>query len=284
MNTDPVDPITFRNLKRKQPHDHQCDVSSVREDLAGLSKILTDFIASNNTAMEQMRTGISDLKIQMNEIKITQASALTAIQSKISEIETTSSKLTIEQNHMNTKLISLDEKVQAIEANVSELKKTTPEKSQPENKIYSNEEVIQEFQERNNRSKNIIIAGINEQSSKDSKERATKDLIEVKNIICHVIDDIQEPNAVFRIGKYNPGKTRRVKVCFDNDEPVKKLLRKKEKIPEGFKFYSDLTPKQQNFLDQLKSELLRRQNNGENNLKIKYVKGMPRIIEEIPKN
>lgn len=62
-----------------------------------------------------------------------------------------------------------------------------------------------------------------------------------------ITKDIPNPKKIFRIGKYNPDKTRRIKVCFDKPDPAMILLRNKDKTPNNIKLFSDQTPPQQKF-------------------------------------
>lgn len=80
-------------------------------------------------------------------------------------------------------------------------------------------------------------------------------------------------------------KARPMKLCFDSQETVKIILRNKTGIKENsFRIYSDQTPYQQNFMVNLKKELKERQERGETDLTIKYIKGIPKIITQPSKN
>jgi hypothetical protein len=147
-----------------------------------------------------------------------------------------------------------------------------------------NEEIIQEIQERKRRENNIIIVGIAEQSTTYSKDRIAKDETEVLNVFSLISPDIPKPNKIFRIGKYNAEKTRRIKACLENREQVKLLLRNKDKLPPNIHFFSDQTPAQQKHFQAIKDELAKRKNEGENDLIIKYIKGTPTIVKAISKN
>lgn len=63
------------------------------------------------------------------------------------------------------------------------------------------------------------------------------------------------------------------------------ILRSKDnQINPAIKVFSDQTPHQIAKFKNLKDELALRMSNGESNLKIKYIKGMPKIVETQPKN
>lgn len=116
------------------------------------------------------------------------------------------------------------------------------------------------------------------------QERILKYEFDVLNIISKINDNIPKPHKIFRISKYNDGKTRRIKVCFDKSESAMMLLRNKEKIPDNIKILSDQTPAQQKYFHTIKEELTRRTQAGENNLTNKYINGVSTIIKQVSKN
>lgn len=153
-----------------------------------------------------------------------------------------------------------------------------------ENDLYLNEQIFKEIQERSNREKNVILIGIPEQSSPSAGERISKDESDIWNITSSIVKDIPKPARIFRIGKYSPGKNRKIKICYETSGPAKQLLRNQNKLPQNIKIYCDQTPAQQKYLSKLRDELSRRQNNGENELTIKYINGTPTIVKSTPKN
>lgn len=88
-----------------------------------------------------------------------------------------------------------------------------------------------------------------------------------------------------RIGKYKPDVNRSIKVTFESEETTKLIFRNKNKLTDtDVKIFPDQTPYQQTYFKKLKEELNRRTANGEGNLKIKYIKGVPQIISTSTKN
>lgn len=148
----------------------------------------------------------------------------------------------------------------------------------------TNEQIIREVHERKRRENNIIIVGIPELNSTSTQDRILKDESEILGIASMIDKNFQKPKKIFRIGKYTPGKTRRIKVCFDKSEPAMLLLRSKDKLPKNVKIYSDQTPAQQKYFYKVKNELSLRMKNGESDLTIRYVNGIPSIVKSDPKN
>jgi hypothetical protein len=89
---------------------------------------------------------------------------------------------------------------------------------------------------------------------------------------------------IIRIGKPNSSNTRPLKVSLSNDLIAKEVQRNKNKLinsdlPRSISISDDKTPKQLEYLKNLRTELQLRRENGEDNITIKYVKGIPSIIE-----
>lgn len=147
------------------------------------------------------------------------------------------------------------------------------------------EDIIAEVNERELRSKNIIISGIPEPESLNKVERIKIDKNEVTSVIKQIDNNFPEPERILRLGKYDVKKTRPIKLCFKSQEIAKSILRNRNNIKtENIKIYSDQTPKQQKYLKNLKDELNRRQEKEEKNLIIKYHNGVPQIVKKPSKN
>nr|CAH7757456.1 unnamed protein product [Callosobruchus chinensis] len=150
---------------------------------------------------------------------------------------------------------------------------------------FSMEEVIQEISERNERKRNIIILGVPEQDPvHDSATRVAKDKTEVSNILRAVTPALAGLDVKpIRLGKPTPGKHRLIKVTLKEDNQVIELLRAAKNLKgnpayKSISIFPDRTPMQIDNYKKLKLELDQRTANGEQNLKIRYYKGSPRIV------
>lgn len=180
---------------------------------------------------------------------------------------------------------SLEARMSTWEDRLSQVEDQTTNESLPNNfidKHLSNETLINELRDRNQREKHVIIAGIPEQIAINAEEGTFKDEDKIIQLISTINPNLPKPLKVFRIGKFNPGKNRRIKVCYETNTTAKFLLRNKSKFPEAIKIYSDLTPAQQKYLNCVKDELARRQTSGESDITIKYIRGIPTIIKINP--
>lgn len=144
--------------------------------------------------------------------------------------------------------------------------------------------IVQEVMDRQKRSKNIIIYGVEEKPDMNKDTRITHDTNCTKNILnflsCNT--DSMDIKPV-RLGKYLPGRERPrpIKITFCDEQTVHNVIRK-AKLLRGSDFNSismslDRTPKQIEYYNKLKRELNERLANGESNLKIETINGLPTI-------
>lgn len=288
--------ITFR--KRKQPSDQECncsnDLKNVQTELSRISTLLEKYVCSNEQILNKMQENISEIKNQITELKSSNEQTVSLICeniTQINELKSSTSDVIIQQDGLKNTVTHLEHKVDSeqlqiktLQTELNILKNSQTIHSTSRNELYSSEQFFKEMQDRSNREKNIILSGVPEQTSADFKERSLLDQAAILEITMLVGKDIPKPIQIIRIGKYMPGKTRRLKVCYDVPGPAKTLLRNKDKLPPNIKIFADQTPTQQKYLKQVREELLRRQNDGEPDITIKYVNGTPTIIKVQPKN
>lgn len=292
--------ITFRKRKQPEPDVHDCscanEMQNLRTEMTRITSLLEKFIGSNEQNLKQMQEGISDVKNQITDIKTNNEQAMNSINASMQEVKTqindvksVISSMGAEQQQIKASITQLEIKVsmgeaklKSIETEVNEIRATaaTPK---AEDLLQHNETMLQEIIERKARKNNIILIGIPEQISPNKDERISKDREDVIKALAN-INEIPCPTKMYRIGKYSPNKSRGIKICFDSEVHVKKILRDKKALPDNIKVYSDQTRLQQQLLQDLRNELSQRQKNGENNITIKYIRGLPKIVEANPKN
>ena len=82
-----------------------------------------------------------------------------------------------------------------------------------------------------------------------------------------------------RIGARLPDKNRPLKVTFGSQHAATEfLVKNRSKNPPLFSASSDKTPRERDRLKELRAELKRRTENGEENLTIKYRNSVPLIL------
>ena len=145
--------------------------------------------------------------------------------------------------------------------------------------VTNKELIINEAMERFKKSNNLILYNVPEDKSNDD--------VTIANDILECIDAslIVKPENVSRIGQSgDSGKPRLLRLTLYSTEQVKLALRKKYLLKRSiFKdvfVTNDKTKSQRDHLNNLKSSLKVRIDNGDSNLTIKYIQGIPQIVKK----
>lgn len=141
------------------------------------------------------------------------------------------------------------------------------------------EPTLLEMREREKRTKNILVFGLEE--SKENDASTETDLEKATGVLRRLQDNCQDHNIkVSRIGKPTDGKVRPLRIIFPTPAEAKKILRIKNNLgTEGGVYIKyDQTPMQRAYLKSLLTELDDRKSRGETNLAVKYFNSIPKII------
>lgn len=140
------------------------------------------------------------------------------------------------------------------------------------------EEIISEIIERQKRASNIIIANLNESSHFSSD--SDSDLSVVKTILRDInidVDDIK----VSRLGRSNQQRPRLLKVMLKNQADAITVLKSKMNVKmPNIKIFQDQTKKQIQYFKDIKNELQRLIDNGDNTKTIRYINNKPTIVRK----
>lgn len=262
-----VPQITFRN-KRKLPSDSEIFMS----ELADIKKQMAEMMSVIKSATDTQSENINKLCQDVNNIK----HQVSSISSSIDSMSYEQNKLKTDVSNLAVSLNNTETKIERVEADIKSLQTST---SASVNSV-SYDNVIAECLERNTRLKNIILTSIPEPTS-EVFDKANYDKHEVIKISKLIFSNCPEPTHVLRLGKPQPNKIRPIKACFASEDTVKYILRNKSKFnTDDINIYSDQTPYQRDVFKKLKEELECRISNGERGLYIKYIKGVPKIIDD----
>lgn len=149
-----------------------------------------------------------------------------------------------------------------------------------------NEFIINEINERNKRASNLIFYNINESESNQIDERIANDLNQVKIVISSILNNTGNQPAlvkVIRLGRYQGNKTRPLKVVLNSISDTFDILKNKNNLAAHhptISVSSDRTQHQRDGMKRLRDELALRSSNGEDELIIKFVKGVPKIVKK----
>lgn len=180
-------------------------------------------------------------------------------------------------NHMDAKFDELNEKIQDIADDIiilDERISTLEEKSSTD--IVNTGQVVNDIRgeiiERERRACNVLILGLTELES-------TADDLTYVNKLLEELPDAPIVSKCIRIGKIIPNRIRPLKLFLKSNNEVKLLFRDKKFFDsKNLKLVNDSTPLEQKFLFDLRLELNNRIAAGENNLVIRYIRGIPRIV------
>lgn len=251
---------TFR--KRKQTNcDCECD-----QVISILQAFRVDMISVLETNLKPMRDDICAMKYQIDDIKSSTEKLLAEnnnIKKEVSQLQKTSSATV--------------SKITSLETEIEKLKITQP--LQSSSQIFAGETIIYEMQERERRSKNIIVVGLPESTNADDSVRNGEDVSSIQKILIDSLSVNSKVAKVMRLGKFFTGKARPMKVSLESSQEVKEILKNKTRLPDKVRVYNDQTPTEKNVLKELGQELARRKENGEQDLIIKYIKGSPKIVQ-----
>lgn len=168
---------------------------------------------------------------------------------------------------LNNKLVELNDKISTVESfNTVEFVDST----------------ANEALERINRSRNVLIRGVPEVEG-DIPSCKDHDLAKIKEIL-HTVSSQSIPVSFHRIGRANQRFSRMIKVIMASESEAKFILKNKSKVLENratknVSIIDDKTPVQQERLKELRKELESRKNNGEEDITIKYIQGVPKITK-----
>lgn len=123
-----------------------------------------------------------------------------------------------------------------------------------------------------------------------SAQRNQNERIDVDAILNAAISTSQPSNyKLHRLGRFNPSNTRPrpIKLVLGNESEVHEIIRHAKNLKNHGTYNTirlsyDRTPRELQRFKDLKRELNERVSKGENNLKIKYVNGAPKIVH-LPK-
>lgn len=263
--------------KRKTPgSDFENQFTEFKQELMKeMVGILQDSCTKQNQNIEKICNNISSINETLQDMKITTEELIAENKSLKTQISTLTN--TVKEN---------EEKIISLRTDVQQLKSGSAAPANPQATPQTFcEDLFKEFQDRAERSKNIIIVGVPERHISNSEERRETERNEAARILNTIYPDCPRPVKVVRVGKYDGNKIRPLKLSFSSQEIAKTILRNKANLTlDGVRIYSDQTPQQQKFMKNLRDELQQRKDNGEKDLIIKFSKGTPKIVREQSKN
>lgn len=173
--------------------------------------------------------------------------------------------------------VALEQRVIKLEQsldNLSQANTALPTPASSINVVHESD-IMSEVLDRQRRATNVMI--FNCEVHNGQAETA-----QVGNLITEICGQPLNIKSVNKIGKPNRNGHKALKVVLDSVADVNLILRNRAKAVNSKQIFieADMTPKQRGSLNEVRSELKRRKENGEDNLRLKYVDGVPRIVEK----
>lgn len=173
--------------------------------------------------------------------------------------------------------------IETLQVTVNQLQEEIKNMKRASDNICNSEIIISEITERQKREKNIIIYNLNEALNGTVAEKKAADVSNVKDLLNKITPESNfDSIKVFRVGKSHNNKPAPVKVILASRNDVLNILKNKKILKETNDkrtISTDQTKMQQEYLKKVKTELNNRKQNGEENIYIKYVNGIPTIAQ-----
>lgn len=173
-------------------------------------------------------------------------------------------------------------KIEVLNSEVEKLKKAVSElKSQ--NNSEDMESMLIELHERNVRSNNLMVYNVSESKANNLDDKVKEDKLVVAEVLkkLDIQNDDEHLLKVIRVGKVGGNRPRPLKAVFSNSQIVRQALKSKAKLySTDFRISQDQTRMQQDQFRSARAELKDREDKGEQNLTIKYIKGIPKIVKK----
>lgn len=170
-------------------------------------------------------------------------------------------------------LTSLKRTIEDINIRLSNLETQYTSSSALSDEVFEN--VVSETIDRLNRATNVVVIGVPENINANI---VSNDIV---STLCGSETNITVSKA-YRLGKIT-AKPRPIKIELPSKRDAIYILKNKDKLKKtAFKDYivrGDCTKREINYLKKLRGELTERVQKGEADLTIKYIRGVPKIIQ-----
>lgn len=148
------------------------------------------------------------------------------------------------------------------------------------------EKIISEINDRQKRKCNLMFFGVAETSGATKDERAANEKQLVVDVVKFLTPTIRTDfTRITRLGKYDSNRrsARPIKVTLDSEDLVHQIIKNSRRLRESQSYRHinvsvDRTPTQNEYYRGVRQELKDRTDGGETGLRIKYVRGLPTIV------
>ena len=249
----PSTPSVKSSTCKKYCHMKCCDLvaADVAANITCICKICSGSLSSSDrslsfSAIEQIFEQLSKLKTDLKlELAKMIDDKFQQTNDRISVMESNIQKLQIEVNHINGAL--------------------------PKTEISTNvNEVVNEINDRVERSKNVLIFNVPESTERMAEDRVKSDLNHISSIL-DPLGSFPQPRKILRLGSPKPNATRPLNLIFENNEEAQSVLRSNKVNPNKLRqFRPDLTKLQRESNTAVFKEFNDRKSKGEDNIALSF--------------
>lgn len=189
---------------------------------------------------------------------------------------------------LKTVIVSLQDEIKDLKTSI-QVHSVSQESGIPDEYF---EELLLEFEQRQERKYNLILHGLPEAPLDVSYgERSAHDCGTVNDMFQSTSPGLipLEESSVKRLGKRSSntsqnGKPRPIKIVMSNVGEVRKILKLSKTFKRDFNIFvsSDRTPRQRDHFNKIKAEFEQRKSSGEN-VQLKFIRGVP-VIKSLNEN
>lgn len=248
-------------------------INAILAELRGIKIMQQDIVKDISLIRESQSKLAQDINRRCNQLQEAVKECNTVLSSHTDTLNTHESRI----SDIFNKMLQVDNKI----SELSSLSSRDPA-TRPASTV---DEVLDELNEIQRRKANLIIFKIPESSSDLPLQRKAHDEGVVTKLIADICGGVDFPGIkVGRVGTRFPDKTRPIRVTLQSEEDVRKVVANSKRVRNVPNFEDviityDRTPRQQSRYRDLRQQLQERINGGENNLRIRYDAGIPKIVK-----
>ena len=242
-------------------------VTAVNQSTASPS--LTQSLSTISTATLQSLSSLPTADEIKGIIKDQFRTELAAFRSEVLSV------LKTELSDMRSEIKLLSDRVKALED-----KPSIPSEQLPSS---STDDVINELNDRELRSRNILIFDLPEQNETSLVRARSADAEGALAILREISPLVTQTPTTYRLGKLGSLPCRPLCVRLDSAATVKSILQNKHRYKGPSKISDDKTRQQRETLSQLRTKLRNLHELGETHMTIRYIRGMPKIVSGRPR-
>lgn len=238
-----------------------------------------DCAENNGDGMATLNANVSEILLRLSTLA-TKDEFKHEIKDVKDRIDAISAKIA----DLEPRISNAESQIQGLQTTVKEISKKVETKTAA---AFELESVASELNDREYRSCNVILFNVPESTDRSNADRKNYDRAKVVSVLSAVNLSANDLKTFYRLGNQSKNNKRPIKVVLANKELALKVLKELDvKVLTGVDPYMaelslarDRTPLEIKHLNDLRTELAHRIQNGEKNITIKYVNGVPMIIK-----